>query len=431
MGRRRQPVEVRHGPEHRVDVRIVGHVVAEVRERRRVERRDPQRVDAEPRKVVEPRGDAREVSDAVAVRVLERAGIDLVDDSVAPRHRPRRVDDRFMTMIESTTTHEIDPLTDPRWDAYVRAHPRASVYHLGAWATDPRALIRIRAALPGLERGTAPWRACCRCSARRASSRTPACARSRCSPTAGRSRTTTRSRCELSRPRVTPADVAGLTINTDDRRMEPPDGFELEELPPRWMVERAGGPRRAARGLAQDVEQPVPQPQEGGQRGTSRSATARSPGDLRSFHRMYVRTMKKHRSLPRSLRQLRLAQELLGERSRLFLVSHAGRDIAGGVYHVFGDTVELVYNGSEDERAADAAQPRALLERHAVGRGNAACGRVNLGGADADTPLARSRSSGARAPHALPPHLPRRRGADPDGGASCPSATAPRTPSAG
>ena len=64
---------------------------------------------------------------------------------------------------------------------------------------------------------------------------------------------------------------------------------------------------------------------------------------------MYVRTMKKHRSLPRSLRQLRLTQELLGESFKLFVVSQQGRDVAGGVYHVFGDTVELVYNGSDED----------------------------------------------------------------------------------
>ena len=67
---------------------------------------------------------------------------------------------------------------------------------------------------------------------------------------------------------------------------------------------------------------------------------------------MYVRTMSKHRSLPRTRRQLALAQDLLGDAFKLFLVSHEGRDVAGGVYHVFGDTVELVYNGSEEQALA-------------------------------------------------------------------------------
>ena len=33
--------------------------------------------------------------------------------------------------------------------------------------------------------------------------------------------------------------------------------------------------------------------------------------DLRAFYRLYLRTMRKHRTLPRSLRQLRLTRDLL------------------------------------------------------------------------------------------------------------------------
>ena len=119
-----------------------------------------------------------------------------------------------------------------------------------------------------------------------------------------------------------------------------------------------------------------------------------SAGDLRSFHRMYVRTMKKHRSLPRSLRQLRLAQELLGEAFKVFIVSHGGRDVAGGVYHVFGDTVELVYNGSDEDalalrpnhalywnvmqwaaaRGLQQRRPRRRRRRHAAGRASSSSG---------------------------------------------------------
>ena len=45
--------------EQRVDVAVVADVVAEVRHRRAVERRDPDRVDAQPRQVIEPALDAR------------------------------------------------------------------------------------------------------------------------------------------------------------------------------------------------------------------------------------------------------------------------------------------------------------------------------------------------------------------------------------
>src|SRR5690606_40712640 len=46
----------------------------------RSEGREPDGVDAEIGDVVEPLGDADEIADAVAVMVLKRAGIDLVDD---------------------------------------------------------------------------------------------------------------------------------------------------------------------------------------------------------------------------------------------------------------------------------------------------------------------------------------------------------------
>jgi hypothetical protein len=63
---RQQPVEPRQVAVERVDVAVVGHVVAEVGLGRRVERRDPQGVDPEPHQVVEVGGDAVEVAGAGA-----------------------------------------------------------------------------------------------------------------------------------------------------------------------------------------------------------------------------------------------------------------------------------------------------------------------------------------------------------------------------
>ena len=85
---RDQLVELRQRAEQRVDVLVVADVVAVVGLRRGVDRRQPQDVDAEVGQVVQPLQDAAEVADAVAVGVLERAGIDLVDDGAGP---PRAV----------------------------------------------------------------------------------------------------------------------------------------------------------------------------------------------------------------------------------------------------------------------------------------------------------------------------------------------------
>ena len=76
-------------PKTRVDVRVVGDVVAEVGQRRRVDGREPERVHAQPREVVEPLPDARAGPRRRRRRVLERARIDLVDDPVLPPHGAR------------------------------------------------------------------------------------------------------------------------------------------------------------------------------------------------------------------------------------------------------------------------------------------------------------------------------------------------------
>src|SRR5436190_7195614 len=63
-------------------VGVVGDVVAAVAERRRIERQDPDRGDAEVAEVVELVDQPVDVTGAVAARVLERADVDLVDDRV-------------------------------------------------------------------------------------------------------------------------------------------------------------------------------------------------------------------------------------------------------------------------------------------------------------------------------------------------------------
>src|SRR6478736_6154786 len=71
-------------PEHRVDVAVVGDVVASVGHRRRVPRREPDRVDPEIADVREPCAYALEVADAVTVAIREAAHVDLVNRRAAP-----------------------------------------------------------------------------------------------------------------------------------------------------------------------------------------------------------------------------------------------------------------------------------------------------------------------------------------------------------
>jgi len=64
-------VEVLKSPEDRIDTDVVGNVVAEVTHGREEDRREPQCVDAEPRKVRELTAYAAQIANTVVVRVAK------------------------------------------------------------------------------------------------------------------------------------------------------------------------------------------------------------------------------------------------------------------------------------------------------------------------------------------------------------------------
>jgi hypothetical protein len=82
-----QLVELLERAEQGVDALVVADVVAVVGLRRGVDRGEPQDVDAEVGQVIQSLQDPPEVADAVAVGVLERARIDLIDDGSRPPGR--------------------------------------------------------------------------------------------------------------------------------------------------------------------------------------------------------------------------------------------------------------------------------------------------------------------------------------------------------
>src|SRR5262245_27015727 len=79
-----QTVEIGKRAEQRIDAAIIRNVVAEIGHRRRIDRRNPDRVDTKPDEVVQPLNDAVQVTNAVAIRILKRPGIDLIDDAALP-----------------------------------------------------------------------------------------------------------------------------------------------------------------------------------------------------------------------------------------------------------------------------------------------------------------------------------------------------------
>ena len=90
---------------------VVGDVVAVVLQRRRIERQQPDRGDAQVLQVVELLGQPLEVADAVAVAVVEGADVQLVDDRVlVPERIVAELDDSPLAAAwpQSQRTRRLD-----------------------------------------------------------------------------------------------------------------------------------------------------------------------------------------------------------------------------------------------------------------------------------------------------------------------------------
>src|SRR5690348_13677148 len=79
-----QPIEIGQRAVHRIDIGVIGDVVAEIAEWRGIDRAQPHRPDTEPFQVIDPLDDAFEVAPAVAIRVQEGDGRDLVEHGPFP-----------------------------------------------------------------------------------------------------------------------------------------------------------------------------------------------------------------------------------------------------------------------------------------------------------------------------------------------------------
>jgi hypothetical protein len=242
----------------------------------------------------------------------------------------------------------IDPLADARFDRFVHGHRNATVYHLPAWARllstlygdepvylaaeDPHGNIRgvlplvlTRGVVSGARMNSLPLEGV---AGPLASSREDEAA-------------LVAAACALTRERdATRLEFRSTTRGYDDLN----ENLEVAPGRPIWVIDlppdaeelRARWPRN----LQRDVD-----------KADAADLTVRqgdAADDLRSFYRMYLETMRKHRAVPRSLRHLGLARDLLAPSGahRLLLVERQGTPVAGGIFHTFGDSVEVVYTAS-------------------------------------------------------------------------------------
>jgi serine/alanine adding enzyme len=301
--------------------------------------------------------------------------------------------DRTTSSLAATdaVVAEIDPQQDPRWDEFVRAHEASSIYHLGVWSRILRSAYGFTPAYLALENegrleGVLPLM------------------RTRGLVTGARLR---------SLPAVGSIDPLARSQEGKRALLEAACDMTVERGARSWTLRaRAPGyetlePRLRVSG-AKTFIAPLPDDPDALRASWKKSANnlwrslrkADQAGvrvregtgerDLRRFYAMYCETMRRHRSLPRSYRMLSLAQRALASLGlyRLLLAEHEGEVVAGGVFFVWRDTVDLVFNASSERhlqlRPNHAVYWSAI--RWAIENGY---GRYNMGEAPIDGSLGR------------------------------------------
>jgi lipid II:glycine glycyltransferase (peptidoglycan interpeptide bridge formation enzyme) len=244
-----------------------------------------------------------------------------------------------------------DPVADPRWDAFVESHERAGTYHLAAWASilakaygfSPRYLALER---DGRIDGVLPAVASFGVVHRR---------RLRSLPIVG-----------SANPLAN--DEEGLRMLLEAGcRMREEIGARVWSLRSREPGYEQLVPDVRLRNSFQTIVAPLPDDADELRRSWKKTSnnlwrnlkksesnvTARettSDRDLRAFYAIYCATMRRHRSLPRSLRLFRLMRDRMSEKGvyKLVVAEHKGEVVAGGVFNTFNRNVDLVYNASSE-----------------------------------------------------------------------------------
>lgn len=253
----------------------------------------------------------------------------------------------------SLTVIEAERVAPERWDRFATEHPRGTVYHLSAWTEVLRRAYRFEphglavedenAQLAGvlpLVRASRPF------SGSRLNSLPVVRWGGPLADTADAEGALLRAACEL----VDFGRAERLHITSPRagyERVLP--GLSAAEAHPAWWLELPDdlaafreGFKSRSRSLPRNVRR--------AEREGVTVREAHSRDDLRAFYRLYLRVMRGRRVLPRSFRQLAAAQQLLGPPGvfRLFVAELDDRIVAGAVFHFFRDTVDLLYNASDD-----------------------------------------------------------------------------------
>jgi hypothetical protein len=246
----------------------------------------------------------------------------------------------------------VDPLADPRWDAFVATEPRASVYHLAAWRGILEDAYRFRPTYLALEdddgrlHGIMPlaYKAG-RISGRRLISLPMVGQGGPLAETAALEAALIAAACRL-------ADESDAVLRVHARSsyhgLLP--ALDRTAASPAWVApvpddvsEPPGRGKRKAN-LARYIRK--------AQAAGLTAREANSEEDMRAFYAVYLRTAKKHRAVPHSLRLFeRLRRGLTPAGAfQLVLVQSGGETVAGAVNLVWRDVVEALFFGVDDRR---------------------------------------------------------------------------------
>src|SRR4051794_12452979 len=269
---------------------------------------------------------------------------------------------------EPGTLAPVDPLADPRYEEFVAGCERAGAYHAGAWARILAASYGGRADYLALSGADGSFEAVLPMMASRG---LVSGARLRSLPVvphAGPVGTSVEAEAALVAAACKMAAERGVTLTINSRTPGYADlvpGLRASEKNPTWVTplpEDPGALRSGWKKTSNNLFRSIGKAEKAG----VRVREGKGESDLRDFYRLYLATMRRHRSLPRSWRQMALDQELLGPSGvfRLFIAEHESRPVAAGLFHAYRDTLDLLYNGSD--HAARDLRPNFALYWHAI-----------------------------------------------------------------
>ena len=273
-----------------------------------------------------------------------------------------------LTQTQPGTIAPIDPLTDERYDEFVAGCERAGAYQAGAWAKILAASYRAKPHYLGLNSADGSLEAVLPLMRSRGIASGTRLRSLPVLPFGGPVGTSIEAEAAVIAAACSLADECGAPLLVNSRTPgygEHVPGLREAEKNPTWITplsDDADAMRRGWKKSSNNLFRSIAKAEKAG----VRVREGHGDSDLREFYGLYLGTMRRHRSLPRCWRQMALDQELLGPAGvfRLFIAEHESRPVAAAIFHAYRDTVDLLYNGSDD--SARDLRPNFALYWHAI-----------------------------------------------------------------